>query len=101
MGLNNKVAELQARYETARNKTLRWEAIVAKIATASAETVCELQRVNEGIRNVYQYMCKRKEIRPELEPEDIEAQLLFIKRTMLELKGITAIAKRRAAKQHV
>lgn len=101
LGLNNKVAELQARYEIARNKTLQWEAIVTKIKTASVHMVQELHEVDQSIRNIYLNMCRRKEVEPELGRDDVEGQLLFIKGTMLELKRITSIAKRQAAKQKV
>ncbi|KAF2881444.1 hypothetical protein ILUMI_24730 [Ignelater luminosus] len=99
MGLNNVMAELQSRYEAAKSKALQWELMVTKIKDTCVDKLRELYEVRRSCWNVYLQMCKRKEIVPELAQDDIENQLLFIKRTLLELKRITKISRRRATRE--
>lgn len=101
MGLNYIMAELQSRYEIAKNKALQWETMVTKIKDISVMKLAEIHQVRTSAWNIYLQMCQRKEVEPELTKDDIENQLLFIKRTLFELKKITKISKRRATKETV
>lgn len=95
MGLNNQVAELQGRYETAMSKALEWETTVTKIKTIAVDKVTEIHSVRVSCWSIYLQMCKRKQIEAELDQEDIEKQLMFIKKTLNELRHIIKIAKKR------
>lgn len=95
MGLNNKVARLQARYEQAKSKALKWEQVVSNIKETAAAKNLELTQVKACCWNIYQQICKRKEIPVKVSSEDVEQQLTHIKRTILELKRIIKTVKKR------
>lgn len=99
MGLNNKLAQLQARYDRAKARAMRWETIVSKIKETAATKNLELTQVRACCWNIYQQICKRKEIPIEVSSEDVEQQLVHIKRTILELKRIIKVAKKRAREE--
>lgn len=94
MGLNNEVADLQGRHDTAMNKAFKWEATVVEIKNIAVKKIAEINQVRRTCWIIYLQMCKRKEIEPEIAENDIEKQLVFIKKTLAELKGITAISKK-------
>ncbi|XP_039305247.1 coiled-coil domain-containing protein 42 homolog [Solenopsis invicta] len=95
MGLNNKLAQLQARYDQAKAEALKWETIVSKIKETAAAKNLELTQVKACCWNIYQQICKRKEIPVKVSSEDVEQQLIHIKRTILELKRIIKTVKKR------
>ncbi|KAK2581932.1 hypothetical protein KPH14_002384 [Odynerus spinipes] len=97
--LNNKLAMLQGRYEKAKAKTLKWETLVSKIKEAAIEKYLEITRVKTCSKNLYHQICKRKEIPPTVADDNIEQQLLDIKRTILELRRIISVAKKEAGKK--
>ncbi|KAG7206875.1 hypothetical protein KM043_000775 [Ampulex compressa] len=99
MGLNNKLAQLQTRYDKAKTSVLKWENIVSRIKTTAAAKNLELTQVKTCCWNIYQQICKRKGIPAKVGRDDAEQQLVHIKRTILELKRIIKVAKRRAAKE--
>ncbi|XP_012062971.1 PREDICTED: coiled-coil domain-containing protein 42 homolog [Atta cephalotes] len=99
MGLNNKVAQLQERYDRAKVETLRWETIISKIKETAATKNLELTQVKACCWNIYQQICKRKEIPVKVSSEDVEQQLIHIKRTILELKRIIKTIKKKARKE--
>lgn len=94
MGFNNQVADLQGRYEIAMSKALEWETTVTKIKTITSGKVAEVDAVKLSCWSIYLQMCKRKEIEPELHQDDIENLLMFIKKTLNELKFIIKKAKK-------
>lgn len=95
MGLNNQVADLQGRFEIAGSKALEWETTVTKIKTLTADKVAEIDSVKVCCWNMYLQMCKRKQMTPEIAQEDIESQLMFIKKTLNELKSVIKKAKKK------
>ncbi|XP_070158550.1 coiled-coil domain-containing protein 42 homolog [Polyergus mexicanus] len=95
MGLNNKVAQLQARYDRAKAQALKWETIVSKIKETAAAKNLELTQVKACCWNMYQQICKRKDIPVKVSSEDVEQQLIHIKRTILELKRIIKTVKKK------
>ena len=99
MGLNNKLVQLQARRDRAEAQALKWETIVSKIKVTAAEKNLEHTQVKTCCWNLYQQICKRKNIPITLGKDDAEQQLDSIKRTILELKRIIKVAKKRAAKE--
>lgn len=99
MGLHNVMADLETRYESAKNKALHWETMVTSIKDTLAERLEDLQEIRQSAWTVYLAMCKRKEIEPKLAEHDVENQLLFIKSTIGELKKIIKIAQKRATKE--
>lgn len=99
MELDNKLAQLQTRYNRAKAQALRWEAIVSKIKETAAAKNLELTQVKACCWNIYQQICKRKEIPVKVSSEDVEQQLIQIKRTILELRRIIKVAKRKAREE--
>ena len=99
MGLNNKLAELQSRYDKTRAEALRWEITLNRIKNTGAEKVLELEQVRTSCWTMYQNICKRKNMPITLDQEDTEGQLVTIKRTIQELKKIVPLARKRAAKE--
>ncbi|XP_018052351.1 PREDICTED: coiled-coil domain-containing protein 42 homolog [Atta colombica] len=99
MGLNNKVAQLQERYDRAKVEALRWEMIISKIKETAATKNLELTQVKACCWNIYQQICKRKEIPVKVSSEDVEQQLIHIKRTILELKRIIKTIKKKVRKE--
>lgn len=95
MGLNNKLVQLQARYDKAKAQALKWENIVSKIKETAAIKNLELTQVKNCCWNIYQQICKRKEIPIKVSSDDIEQQLTHIKRTILELRRIIKTVKKR------
>ncbi|XP_017884313.1 coiled-coil domain-containing protein 42 homolog [Ceratina calcarata] len=98
MALNNKLAQLQARRDKAEAQARRWETIVAEIKVKAAEKNLEHTQVKTCCWNLYQQICKRKDIPITVSKDDVEQQLDQIKRTILELKRIIRVAKKRAVK---
>lgn len=101
MGLNNQVADLQGRYEIAMGKALEWETTVTKIKTITLEKLAEIDAVKLSCWNIYLQMCKRKQIEPELAQDDLENLLMFIKKTLNELKLIIKRAKKKESSSTV
>lgn len=99
MGLNNKVAQLQERYDRAKAQALKWETIVSKIKETAAAKNLELTQVKACCWNMYQQICKRKEIPVTVSSEDVEQQLVHIKRTILELKRIIKTVKKKVREE--
>ncbi|XP_011880119.1 PREDICTED: coiled-coil domain-containing protein 42 homolog isoform X1 [Vollenhovia emeryi] len=99
MGLNNKLAQLQARYDQAKAQALKWETIVSKIKETAAAKNLELTQVKACCWNIYQQICKRKEIPVKVASEDVEQQLIHIKRTILELKRIIKTVKKKVREE--
>ncbi|XP_015592671.1 coiled-coil domain-containing protein 42 like-2-like [Cephus cinctus] len=99
MGLNNQLAQLQGRYDRAKLRALRWETMVSRIKATAAAKNLELTQVKSCCWNIYKQICRRKDIPIEVQKDDIENQLVHIKRTILELKRITRVAKKKAAKR--
>ncbi|XP_076620370.1 coiled-coil domain-containing protein 42 homolog [Colletes latitarsis] len=99
MGLNTKLAKLQGRQDRAEAKALKWETIVSKIKASAAEKNLKHTQVKTCCWNLYQQICKRKGIPVSVGKEDVEQQLDHIKRTILELKRIIKVAKKRAIKE--
>lgn len=98
MGLNNKLAQLQARRDKAEAKALKWETILSRIKASTTEMNLKYTQVKTCCWNLYQQTCKRKDVPIAVGKDDTEQQLEHIKRTILELKRIIKVAKKRAAK---
>lgn len=98
MNLNNQLATLQSRYDRAKAEALKWEGIVSRIKSAAAEKKLELTQIKSCCWNIYQQMCRRKGIPIEVDKNDIENQLVHIKRTILVLKKITKAAQNKTMK---
>ncbi|XP_063911385.1 coiled-coil domain-containing protein 42 [Zophobas morio] len=88
LGLNNVVADLRSRYNTAFREALHWENLVLAIKRHSYEKYQEIIEVRESSRNVYLQMCKRKGEMPKIREDDFEKQLIFIKETLKELRAV-------------
>ncbi|PSN41292.1 hypothetical protein C0J52_09876 [Blattella germanica] len=99
MGLNNKLAELQSRYDLTKAEALRWESALSHIKHTSAEKALELERVLTSCWTMYQNICRRRKMESTIQEDDVEQQLITIKRTIQELKKIVRVARRRAARE--
>ncbi|XP_012218947.1 coiled-coil domain-containing protein 42 homolog [Linepithema humile] len=99
MGLNNRLAQLQTRYDRAKAQALKWETIISKIKETTAAKNLELTQVKACCWNIYQQICERKEIPVKVSGEDVEQQLIEIKRTIVELKRIIKVARKRAREE--
>lgn len=99
MGLQNHLANLEGRYDRAKNKALHWETVVAQIKDYAAAKLSEIKQVRTTCWDVYLQICRRKKKEPEFQEWDVENQLLAIKSTMLELAKIERLAKRRANRE--
>lgn len=99
MELNNKLAQLQARHERAKAQALKWETIVSRIKEIAAAKNLELTQAKACCWNIYQQICKRKELPIEVTSEDVEQQLVHIKRTILELKRIIKVVKKKVREE--
>ncbi|XP_008545275.1 coiled-coil domain-containing protein 42 homolog [Microplitis demolitor] len=98
ISLNNQLATLQSRYDRVKVEALKWESAVSRIKSTSAEKTLELIRIRLACWNLYTQMCKRKGIPTDVSKNDIENQLVHIKRTIAELKRIVKTAKKRYTK---
>ncbi|KAG5313863.1 CCD42 protein, partial [Acromyrmex insinuator] len=101
MELHNKLEQLEERYDRAKVEALKWEMIVSKIKETAAAKNLELTQVKACCWNIYQQICKRKEIPVKVSSEDVEHQLVHIKRTILELKRIIKTVKKKAREEKV
>lgn len=99
MALNNKVANLQSRYEKAKSRALHWETVVSQIKNVICELTAEVHQVRLCCWDMYLQMCRRKNVQSDFHVSDVEDQLLFIKATLGELANIGRIAKKRLAKE--
>ncbi|XP_074110792.1 coiled-coil domain-containing protein 42 homolog [Cotesia typhae] len=98
ISLNNQLATLQSRYDRVKVEALKWESSVSRIKSIAAEKTLELIRIRLACWNLYTQMCKRKGISIDVSKNDIENQLVHIKRTIVELKRIVKIAEKRYTK---
>ncbi|KAK6636555.1 hypothetical protein RUM43_010217 [Polyplax serrata] len=101
MGLKTELAQLQIRYDRAKAMSLRWETALTRIKNISAEKALELDQVRISCWNLYTAMCVRKNVDVTVEQDNIEEQLVFIKRSIQELKRILRIVQKKAAKEIV
>lgn len=99
MGVQNHLANLEGRYDHAKNKALHWETVVTQIKDYAAARLAEIKQVRTTCWDMYLQICRRKKQEPELQEWDVENQLLAIKSTMLEMGKIERLAKRRATKE--
>lgn len=98
MSLNNELAMLQTKYNRIKAETLKWENVVSRIKSTSADKNLELTQIKLSCWNLYQQICKRKGIPLEFSKDDIENQFVYTKRTITELKRIVKVAKKQAMK---
>lgn len=100
MGLQNHLANLEGRYDRAKNKALHWETVVTQIKDYAAMKLTEIKQVRTTCWDIYLQICKRKKKEPEFQEWDVENQLLVIKSTMYELAKIARMARRRSSKSY-
>ncbi|XP_058808669.1 coiled-coil domain-containing protein 42-like [Phymastichus coffea] len=99
MDLNGRQAQLQSRHERARAKALHWENVVARVKEVTAQQELEETQVRACIWNLYRQICKRKGVPTEASRDDLEQQLLHVKRTIVELGKIVRAAKHKASRE--
>ncbi|KAJ8957912.1 hypothetical protein NQ318_001909 [Aromia moschata] len=99
VGLNNHIANLQARYEVANIKCLENEQLVTKIKNHSVQVMNELDEVKSSIWNLYEHMAQSKGHPVLIAKENVEAQMMYIKRTLIELSTINQILRKKSKSQ--
>lgn len=67
---------------------------MSKIQDISIRTIEDLSAVKTTCWDTYRNMCTRKDIVPKCSTSDLEGQLVFIKKTLHELKSIYNTAKK-------
>ncbi|XP_011496652.1 PREDICTED: coiled-coil domain-containing protein 42A [Ceratosolen solmsi marchali] len=95
MNLNSQLAILQIRHRRARANALHWEMLLTRIKQLIKRKELEEAQIRACIWNLYRQVCKRKGIPADATQNDLEQQMLIIKRTIIELRKILYETKRR------
>ncbi|XP_076257118.1 coiled-coil domain-containing protein 42 homolog isoform X1 [Rhynchophorus ferrugineus] len=98
MGLNNQIANLQARYENANIKALESETLVTQIKNNAVRQLSEINMVKNSIWNVYVHMAASKKHPIKIKRENVEEQMMYINRTLTELSKVNKLIKKRSTK---
>ncbi|KAJ8981971.1 hypothetical protein NQ317_002145 [Molorchus minor] len=98
VGLNNQISNLQSRYETANIKSLECEQLVVRIKNRAVYMMNEIDEVKSSIWNIYEHMSLSKGHPVMIPKRDVEAQMLYVKRTLAELCKINQILIRKQSK---
>ncbi|XP_050305491.1 coiled-coil domain-containing protein 42-like isoform X1 [Anthonomus grandis grandis] len=98
MGLNNQIANLQARYENANIKALESEELVTQIKNNAVKQMGEIDTVKNSIWNVYVHMASSKKHPVKIKKDNVEEQMMYINRTLTELNKVNKLIKKKATK---
>ncbi|CAH1132306.1 unnamed protein product [Ceutorhynchus assimilis] len=98
MGLNNQIANLQARYENANIKALESEELVTQIKNNAVKQLNEIDTVKNSVWNLYIHMASSKKHPIKIKKENVEEQMMYVNRTLTELNKVNKLIKKRAAK---
>uniref|UniRef100_A0A1I8NRZ7 DUF4200 domain-containing protein n=1 Tax=Stomoxys calcitrans TaxID=35570 RepID=A0A1I8NRZ7_STOCA len=79
LGLRNDLAELERSYNQARAECSKWEKIMANAKDTVANYDLNKDRALDGIHNMYRLLCKRRNLDPTLQRNEVEKQLDYIK----------------------
>ncbi|XP_023030442.2 coiled-coil domain-containing protein 42 isoform X1 [Leptinotarsa decemlineata] len=96
MGLNNQIANLQARFENANIKSLESEQLVLQIKNNAVKKMSEIDQVKASIWNVYTHMAHSKRHPVKIKKDNVEEQMMYIKRTLTELSKVNLILRKRS-----
>nr|CAI5828243.1 unnamed protein product [Callosobruchus analis] len=96
MGLNNQIANLQARYENANIKSLESEQLVIQIKNNAIQRMSEIDQVKTSIWNLCTHMAQGKRQPMKIKKDNLEEQIMYIKRTLTELAKVNQILKKQA-----
>ncbi|XP_056636601.1 coiled-coil domain-containing protein 42 homolog [Diorhabda sublineata] len=96
MGLNNQIANLQSRFENAKIKSIDCEHLVLKIKNNAVLQLHEIDEVKSSIWNLYTHMAQSKEHPIKIDKDNVEEQVMYIKRTLTELAKVNQILRKRA-----
>ncbi|KAK7869682.1 hypothetical protein R5R35_009907 [Gryllus longicercus] len=97
MGINNEMAELQTKYDEAKQNSLRWETILGRLKIVSAEKSQELAQVKTCCWNLFQQLRNSRPNVADKKQEDVEGQLVEIKDAIRALKRVVETAQERTA----
>lgn len=98
MGLRNHLASIQDRYKNAKFNSNKWELIVNELYGNAQDKMREVYATKLVIWNTYSLMCKRRKRIPKLQQDDVENQLIFIKKKLYHLIQINKALKKNALK---
>ncbi|XP_061400048.1 coiled-coil domain-containing protein 42 like-2-like [Musca vetustissima] len=79
LGLKNDLAELERSYNQARAECSKWEKIMANAKDTVATHDLNKDRALDGIHYMYRLLCKRRNMDPLYQRNEIEKQLDYIK----------------------
>ncbi|TMW39768.1 hypothetical protein DOY81_015152, partial [Sarcophaga bullata] len=79
MGLKNDLAELERSYNLARTECSKWEKIMANAKNVVASNDLNKDRALDGVHYMYRLLCKRRNLEPVFQRNEVEKQLDFIK----------------------
>ncbi|VEN63428.1 unnamed protein product [Callosobruchus maculatus] len=96
MGLNNQIANLQARYENANIKSLESEQLVIQIKNNAIQRMSEIDQVKTSIWNLCTHMAQGKRQPMKIKKDNLEEQVMYIKRTLTELAKVNQLLKKQA-----
>ncbi|XP_028130838.2 coiled-coil domain-containing protein 42-like [Diabrotica virgifera virgifera] len=96
MGLNNQIANLQARFENAKIKSIECEQLVLQIKNNAVQQLNNIDEVKSSVWNLYTHMAHSKMHPIKIAKENVEEQMMYIKRTLTELSKVNQILRRRA-----
>lgn len=94
MMLNSQLVELVVRHDRARSRALQWESIVIEIKDIIEQKHMELIGVKVSMWNMYKQMCSRQSQPQVLSKDNFEGQLMFIKKTLSELKKVRQVVEK-------
>lgn len=99
MGLETYIVNLRDRYKSARTKSSECEEILIKIKDVTINKIQESYFVKKVVYDIYRYMIQSKKDSSMLLPEnDVENQLLYIKRMLYELQKINKLIRKEQKK---
>lgn len=97
MGLNNKLVDMEGRYDETISLARYWETVFYKTKNKCKRELLKIETVKNSARNVYEQMCKKKGVPVEIDKDNVEEILHYIKITIKEYKKITKIALKKVS----
>ncbi|KAJ3651785.1 hypothetical protein Zmor_017799 [Zophobas morio] len=95
LGFSNVLSSFVSRYQLAVATSLQWERIVNNIKNNSLNKYKEITEVKQCCRNTYLLMCRRKGEVPKIPEDNVEKQLVYIKKTLKQLASVRTEAASR------
>ncbi|XP_066261427.1 coiled-coil domain-containing protein 42 like-2-like [Euwallacea similis] len=85
--INNRINDLEARYEIAKQESKKWERLLKLIKNLATDNIVDTVEIQESCRRMYLAICLRKKEKP-VHVHNVEKQLLTIKQAIGEYEII-------------